>query len=335
MTNSTVTPEAERQVAAPKRPRPPAHRWLSGRTAREYGIVPVAAALFVTLSICSPGFLTVDNLLNIGRQNAAIGIIACAGTLVIIAGGFDLSVGALYFLCGVASAYCAVHISVPVGLLGGIALGALLGLLNGELSTRLKISSFLATLATSLAFAGVGAALTKGFAISVPDQSFATLGNGGIGKVPYSVLILGVIAVILQLVLWRGVLGRYIFAVGGNPEAARNSGINVDAVRVITFVISGAAAGLAGVIEASSVSSGGAETGTSLPLTAIAAIALGGTSIYGGVGAVWRSLLGVLLLAMIHNGLDLLSVASYYQDIVEAGLIVIAVAVNALAPKTQ
>ncbi|MCW3015997.1 MAG: inner-rane translocator [Solirubrobacterales bacterium] len=303
----------------------------SAYLAREYGIALVVVALFVTLSIASPNFLTTDNLLNLLRQNAAIGIIACAGTLVVIAGGFDLSVGAVYFLSGIVAAWVAVHVSVPLGLLSGVVLGGVLGLVNGELATRLKISTFLATLATSLAFAGVGAALTKGFAISVADPSFAKFGNGGLGNLTYPVIIFVVTAVVLQVLLWRGVAGRYIFAVGGNAEAARNSGVRVDTIRVVTFVVSGIAAGLAGVLDASTVSSGGSDTGVSLPLTAIAAVALGGTSIYGGAGAVWRTVLGVLLLAMIANGLDLVSVASYYQDILKGALIVVAVAVNSLA----
>jgi ribose transport system permease protein len=314
-------------------PEAPRGRRLTAEHVRDYGIIVVFVLLFVVLSITSPSFLSVDNLLNIVRQNAAVGIIACAATLVIIGAGFDLSVGAVYFLAGVASAWLAVHVSVPVAFAGGIGVGLALGAFNGLLSTVLGISSFLATLATSLVFAGAGAAITKGFPISVTDTSFAQLGTGGFGRLTYSIIVFALVAIVLQLVLTRTTFGRYIFAVGGNAEAARNSGVRVNTIRVATFVICGAAAGLAGVIDASTVSSGGNDDGASLVLASVAAVALGGTSIFGGIGAVWKTVLGVLLLAMIANGFDLLSIASYYQDMFEGFVIIVAVAVNSLALK--
>ncbi len=312
-------------------PEAPRGRRLTAEHVRDYGIIVVFIVLFIVLSITSPSFLSVDNLLNIVRQNAAVGIIACAATVVIIGAGFDLSVGAVYFLAGVASAWLAVHVNVPVGFLGGVAVGLLLGGFNGLLSTTLGISSFLATLATSLVFSGAGAAITKGFPISVSDTSYGTLGTGGFGRLTWSIIVFAVVAIVLQLMLTRSVFGRRVFAIGGNAEAARNSGVRVDRIRVITFVISGAAAGLAGVIDASTVSSGGNDSGASLVLASIAAVALGGTSIFGGMGAIWRTVLGVLLLAMIANGFDLLSIASYYQDMFEGFVIIVAVAVNSLA----
>jgi ribose transport system permease protein len=318
---ATIAPEATRG------------RRLTAEHVRDYGIIVVFIILFIVLSVTSPSFLSVDNLLNIVRQNAAVGIIACAATLVIIGAGFDLSVGAIYFLAGVASAWLAVHVNVPLALIGGVAVGFALGAFNGILSTTLGISSFLATLATSLMFAGAGAAITKGFPISVTDPGFSKLGTDGFGRVTYSIIVFAVVAIVLQLVLTRTAFGRYVFAVGGNAEAARNSGVRVDRIRVATFLISGAAAGLAGVIDASTVSSGGNDSGASLVLASIAAVALGGTSIFGGIGAVWKTVLGVLLLAMISNGFDLLSIASYYQDMFEGFVIIVAVAVNSLAIK--
>jgi ribose transport system permease protein len=312
-------------------PEAPRGRRLTAEHVRDYGIIVVFVVLFIVLSITSPSFLSVDNLLNLVRQNAAVGIIACAATLVIIGAGFDLSVGAVYFLAGVASAWLAVHVNVPIAFLGGVAVGLVLGAVNGVLATALRISSFLATLATSLVFAGAGAAITKGFPISVSDEGFATLGTGGFGRLTWSVIVFAAVAIVLQLVLTRTTFGRYIFAVGGNAEAARNSGVRVDRIRVATFIICGAAAGLAGVIDASTVSSGGNDSGASLVLASVAAVALGGTSIFGGIGAVWKTVLGVLLLAMISNGFDLLSIASYYQDMFEGFVIIVAVAVNSLA----
>jgi ribose transport system permease protein len=316
---------------------PPARTWHRGRIdfsqVRDYGIVFVFVALFLVLSFTSPGFLTTTNIFNLLHQNAAVGIISCAATLVIVAAGFDLSVGAVYVVGGVVSAWAAIHISVPVGLVGGVLVGGVLGLFNGLITTQLRISSFLATLATSLAFSGAAVAITQGFPITVSDSSYAQLGNGGIGEVTWPVIIFAAVAIVLQLLLSRSVFGRYVYAVGGNTEAARNSGVRVDTVRIVTFVVSGLAAALGGVIDASTVSSSSTEGGGELALTAIAAVALGGSSILGGAGAVWRTVLGVLLLAMIANGFDLLGVASYYQDMVKGAIIVVAVAVNSAATR--
>jgi ribose transport system permease protein len=297
------------------------------------GILIVLVALFITLAASSSAFATERNLLNLLQQNAAVGIISCAATIVIIAGGFDLSVGAIYVVGGVISAWLAVHVSVPVGLLSGIACGAVLGAINGVLATRLRISSFLATLATSLVFSGSAVAITKGFPIAVSDPSYGTLGSGSVGSVPYPVLFFVGAAALLQLMLSQSVLGRYIFAVGGNKEAARNSGVRVDLVVFTTFVVAGVAASLGGVLDASTVATGSTDVGAELALTSIAAVALGGTSIFGGVGSVWRTVAGVVVLAMIGNGFDILGLAAYYKDIVEGAIIVVAVASNSLAAR--
>lgn len=306
---------------------------LRSEHVRQYGIIVVFIALFVVLSLTSPAFLSVNNLLNLLHQNAAVGIISCAATLVIILAGLDLSVGSVYIVGGVVAAYGAVHISVPVGIILGVLAGAVLGTLNGLITTKLRISSFLATLATSLVFSGAAVAITKGVAIAVATPSFGVLGNGGIGRVTYPVIIFAIFAVICQLVLSRTVYGRYIYAIGGNAEAARNSGIRVDLIRLTTFILCGFAAALGGVLDASTVFSGTTDSGSQLALASVAAIALGGTSIFGGIGSIWRTVLGVLLLAMIQNGFDLLSVASYYQDMVEGGIIIIAVAINSFAAR--
>ena len=223
---------------------------LDATHVRKYGIIVVFIALFITLSAVSPKFLSVNNLLNLLQQNASIGIISCAATLVIIAAGLDLSVGAIYIIGGVIAAYGAVHVGVPFGLVLGILSGAVLGTINGLLTTKLRISSFLATLATALAYTGVAVAITKGVAISVAGSSFGTLGNGGIGRVTYPVIIFALVAAGCQLLLSRTVFGRYIYAIGGNAEAARISGIRVDLIRLATFILVGLAASLGGVLDA-------------------------------------------------------------------------------------
>ncbi len=293
---------------------------------RDYGIVVFFLALFTALSLLSNVFFSKTNFLNILDQTAPAGIIACAMTLVIIGGGFDLSVGAVFALGGVAAAQTASHIGVWEAMFVGSLFGAGLGIVNGLLITVGRINSFIATLASSFMFYGLGQVMTGGFLVTESNPSFASLGNNGFAGVRYSIWLFAAVAVCAAVILSRSTLGRYIFAVGGNTEAARLSGIRVNLVRVATFALSGLAAGIAGVLVASRISQGQANSGSDLTLTVIAAVVIGGTSILGGEGAIWRSVLGVLLLALIGNGFNLLNIDPVYQQIVEGGIIVLAVA---------
>jgi ribose transport system permease protein len=298
---------------------------------RDYGILVVIVALFAALSIGSSHFLRTNNLLNLLYENAQVGITACAVTPVILAGNFDLSLGSIYALTGVLAADAANDWGVGWGIIVPLVAGAALGLVNGLLVSKLRINSFLATLATSLAFGGAAVAISGGLLIQVSKSSFVVLGQDSVGSVQYSVIVFVAVAVILQLVMSRTVFGRHCYGVGGNPRAARLSGLRTDRYVIATFTIGGLGAGLAGLLNASATGSGDSSAGTTLALTAIAAVALGGTSIFGGVGAVWRTVIGVLVLALVVNGFDLLGVAAFYQDIVEGALIVVAVAVSSLA----
>jgi ribose transport system permease protein len=296
---------------------------------RDYGIVVFFLGLFTALSLLSNVFFSKTNFLNILDQTAPAAIIACAMTLVIIGGGFDLSVGAIFALGGVVAAQTAPHIGVWEGMVVGSLFGLGLGIVNGLLITIGRINSFIATLASSFMFYGLGQVMTNGFLVTVTKPSFQGLGNNGFAGIKYSIWLFAAVALCAALILTRSVLGRYIFAVGGNAEAARLAGIRVNVIRVTTFALSGLAAGIAGVLVASRISQGEADSGSDLTLTTIAAVVIGGTSILGGEGAVWRSVLGVLLLALIGNGFNLLNVNPVYQQIVEGGIIVLAVAFDA------
>ena len=312
-------------------------RWLSQRRiraqhVRDYGIVVFAVALFIYFSIASSVFLTSQNLLNLVFQNATIGIAACAVTFTIIAGNFDLSLGAIFVLSEVLAAWAAVHWGVwwafPVAIVSGMAMG----LINGLLVTKLRVNAFLATLASALVFGGIAVGVTNGGLLITPSSSvFTFLGQHRAGGIQYPVIIFVVVAIVLQLVLAYTVFGRHLYGVGDNRNAARLSGLKVDRTVIITFVLTGAACGLAGLIDASTTGSGTSDMsglGGSLALLAIAGVALGGSSIFGGVGSVWRTVLGVLMLGMITNGFDLLAVADYWQNIVRGILIIIAVAIG-------
>lgn len=297
----------------------------------EYGIVFSFVALFVALSIMSEQFLTTGNVLNILDQWTSVGIIAFAGTLVLIAGGFDLSAGAVFAISGVVAAEVANSSSVPLGVAAGIGIGLGLGIANGFLVTVARINPFIATLASAIVIRGLALIITGGFIVTVNDRSFSSIARNSLFTARLSVFYLIGFGLLAAFLLKATIFGRYIFAVGGNAEAARLSGVRVDAVRGATYAISGLAAGIAGVIGASRVQSGQADVGIGLELTAIAAVVLGGTSILGGAGAIWRTALGIMMLAMIGNGLNLLAVDPIYQEIVQGGIILVAVAIDAWA----
>lgn len=297
---------------------------------RDLGILVTFFALFVTLSISSPAFLTQANLLNIADQWAALGIVACGTTLVFIAGGFDLSVGATFGLAGVVAAKVSLEVDVVVGLLSGVVCGALIGLVNGVLTTTGRINALIATLATSVIITGLALAISGGKLMSVVDERFTTLGQGQIFGVRNAVVVLALVVLVLSVALHRTTWGRYLYAVGGNSEAARLSGLRVNALRSSAYVVGGALAGLAGVIAASRVGTGQANAGgTDLVMNAIAAVVIGGTSILGGAGAVWRTVVGIYVLALIQNGFNLLHVDIVYQRVVFGAVLLTAVGIDA------
>ena len=298
---------------------------------RDYGIVIVFVTLFVVLSLASPVFFSRVNLLNILDQWSATLIIAVAGTLVLIAGGFDLSVGSIYAFSGVIAALTVGHIGAWGAILLGVAAGLGCGVINGILATWGRINPFIATLATSIMIGGFALVLTSGNLISVLGNGhFTVLGRSDFETIKYSVWTLLAFTLLCGYLLSRTTYGRRVYASGGNPEAARLSGVRVNLVKASTFALSGTAAGIAGVIVASRVATGQADSGgLGIALDAVAGIVIGGTSILGGAGAIWRTVLGVLLLAMIGNGFNLLNVNSTYQRIFQGAIILFAVGVDA------
>jgi ribose transport system permease protein len=304
-------------------------RGISIGTLWDYGVVISFIVLFVALSIASPAFLSSRNLLNILDQSAPVGIIACAATLVIIAGGFDLSAGAIFALAGVVAAKIAVATDPIVGILFGLFVAAVFGIINGLLVSGFQINPFVATLATGMMIRGLAVVLTGGFLVTVQNEAYSVIGRESFLGVKYSVWIFAAVIAVSWFTLARTSFGRHVYAIGGNPEAARLSGVRVGVIRTATFAISGAAAGLAGLIASSRVSTGQADAGSLIELTAIAAVVIGGTSISGGEGTIWRTVIGVLLLALIGNGFNMLSVEPFYQDIVKGAIIVVSVAIDA------
>lgn len=297
---------------------------------QDYAVLILIAVLMITLTLLSDSFLTGRNLLNILNQNAPLAIMASAMTLVIIAGGFDLSVAAIFAMGSVTAAWLGLHVHPAVGLLVAPFVGLALGILNGIAITTLRVHSFLATIATALIFKGIAIALSEGRLISVRLDAFTWLGRERILGVFNSIWIMVIFALILTFLLNRTTFGRRVFSVGGNEEAAILSGIRTDRIKIATFAIAGFAAGLASIITTSRVALGQASAGEGMELQAIAAVILGGTSIYGGQGAVWRSIAGVFLLALVNNGFNILGADPFFRDLTTGLIILAAVGLSAM-----
>jgi ribose transport system permease protein len=296
----------------------------------EYAVLLLLAAILIALAILSPSFFTFGNTVNILNQNTPLVIIAAAGTFVIISGNFDLSTGAIYGVAGVVSAWLAVTTgNVWLALLAAPVIGLVLGAFNGVVITKLRVHSFLATLASSMIFTTIAVLITGGSLITVTTPGFTALGRNRIGGIFIAVFVMIVVVALLWFVLSRTVFGRHVYAIGGNPEAAELSGVQVTRTRIVVFVLSGLAAGAAAAIGVSRISSGQPLAGAGLELSAIAAVILGGTSIYGGIGAVWRSVAGVFLIALIGNGFDLLNLNPQLKDMVTGFIILAAVGLSA------
>jgi len=298
-----------------------------GRLGSGAGLVAALILLFTALSILRPGFLTVSNGINLVRQISINGILAVGVTFVLLTGGVDLSLGSLVALTGVAAASFAhpaqFPVIVPVAI--GVFAGAACGALNGVVITLGRVAPFIATLGMMTAARGLALLISEGKPVSNLSAGFTVLGSGQVLGVPVPVLILCLVALAASIVLGQFRMGRYLYAVGGNQSAARASGVRVNRVKMFAYTLCGALAGLAGVVLAARITTGQPNAGVGYELDAIAAAVIGGTSLSGGTGGVGGTLLGALLMGVINNGLDLLNVPSYYQQIVKGVIIVGAV----------
>jgi ribose transport system permease protein len=300
---------------------------------RTAGIAIPFLLLFIILSISSGPFLHTTNLINILDQQAATLCIAAAGTLVLVAGGIDLSVGATYGLATVVAGEIAAHHSPVLAIAAGIAVGLFVGLINGLIVTVFKINALITTLAMSFVIGGLALKVSAGNLIVLsPSGGFFKFANAQFLTIPSAVWMTILFIVVLGLLLTRTTFGRYMFASGGNAEAARLAGVRVNMTRVVAFTLSGGAAGLGGVIDISRLlSAQAASGGSALSFTVLAGIVVGGTSISGGEGSVWRTAIGVLFIALIGNGIDLLGVDPLYQQIVLGLILLIAVGLDSWA----
>ena len=328
---------ATREVTVPRTEVGSPRRRVNVAVVRDYGVVIAFAALFVTLSITSGAFLTWSNLKNLAFQSAPLGIIAIGGTFVFIAGGFDLSVGASSGFAAIIAGK--LFLSTGIGVWPSMAIGALVGLGcgvgNGLLVTVGRVNAFIATLATSIIIYGFAQVITGGNLVSVDANSWSTLGLGNFLGIGYPVYVWLVFALVGGFLLSRTMFGRYTYAVGGNREAARLAGVRVDIVRATTFAFSGLAAGVAGVILFSEVGTAQWNANSGIEFDSITAIVLGGTSLLGGEGAIWRTVLGAFFLQMIGNGFDLLGTTPQWQYVIKGLILAAAVSLDAWARRSR
>ena len=288
-------------------------------------------ALFVGLSIASPHFLTSTNLSSVVRQTAVINIMALGMTMIIIGGGIDLSVGSILAMGGLLGSM-AMEKCVPIipAVFVGILTGLVCGFLNGLMTTQLRINPFIVTLGTLGIYRGVALMISNGLPVHNLPPAFSYLGEGTLIGIPFVWFLLIVCAVAVHIVLERTKHGRYVFAIGSNPEAALYAGIPTSFHTMTVYTIGGALTGLAGMIEASRLMTGQPNAGQGYELQAIAAVVIGGGSLRGGEGTVIGTLVGAFIMGLLANGSDLLGISPYLQQAIIGAVIILAVAVDEL-----
>jgi ribose transport system permease protein len=327
-----VTPELDPDTDRTQdEPPDPKHRFggLRSQVAASHAFITLGLfiVLCVVVSVLEPIFLDPDNLLNILRQSSIVVIVAAAGTMVMVSGGFDLSVGAVVALAGVVAAQLAVSgWPIPLVILGAIVAGAFIGLINGMVIVGFRVTPIIATLGALYIAQGLAYIVSGGQAVVVGiPESFLTIGQSYVGPVPTPVIIAIVVTGVLWLVLHRTLLGKYAYAIGGNTQTAELSGVPVARVQTVLYVISGAAAGLGGVILASRLGSGQPGAAENLIFEVVIAIVLGGTALSGGIGTIHGTVIGALFVSVLGNGLNLLGVQTFYQYLVLGTVLVLAV----------
>lgn len=313
----------------------------SGAFLKKYAILGILLLFVAGLAALTGGtFLQVQNLLNVIRQVSHVGVIAIGMTFVIIARGIDLSVGSILGVSAVVGASLAqlpeasnkmfpgLALPAIVGILAGLLVGAVLGLINGWLVAAFKIPPFIATLGMMSAARGMARMYTNGRPLSKLDPTFNWVGQGDLLFLPVPIVLFTLVAVGGHLVLTRTRFGRHVFAYGGNEQAARVSGINISRINLGIYTLVGTLAGLAGIILAARIGSGQPNLGEGIELDAITAAVIGGTSFAGGIGTIWGTVVGTLIIGVINNGLDLMNVSPFLQQVVKGAIIVLAIIID-------
>lgn len=295
-------------------------------------LLTALVALILILSVWAPSFGTIDNMFNIIRQAAFVGIIALGMTMIIVAGEIDISVGSNVALTSALLGVLIAEQSVPIilAVLIVLVVGGLVGSLSGVMRALLNVPSFIVTLALYLSLRGFALFITNAFPNSIESDSFNYLGAGYFYSVPVPALILLALFLVFVFISRKTKFGRSVYAVGGNAEAARLSGISVARVRILVFVMTGVLASLVGVLLSARLASGNPGVGLGLEFDVIAAVIIGGASLAGGKGTMFGTLLGVLFVTVLANGLVLLGVNPYLQDVASGAIVLFAVLLGSI-----
>jgi ribose transport system permease protein len=295
---------------------------------RIYGIIATLVLLLIVVTAGNPAFLSIHNIFNMLSEWAPAGIMAVGMTFVILTGGFDLSIASGYSLCAVVAAYVGQTHAPLIAFTAAIAVGLGFGLANGLLVAVVRINPFITTVGTGFIITGISLVMTQNAAFSVNNDDFGVLGAGQWYGVPYSGMLLILFLLMFGFILACTVYGEAIYAIGGNYEASRLSGIRVRTVVASSYVLLGGCVGLAGSIAASQLSSAQANLDPGVIFDVLTIVVVGGTSLSGGVGAMWRTAVGLGIIATISNGFVLLNISPYYQSIIKGTIIVSALALD-------
>jgi ribose transport system permease protein len=304
--------------------------WIS-----RYGMALALVALVIVTSIWDTSFLSVNNILNLLRQWAPPGLMAVGMTFVVISGGFDLSVGGTYSAAAVLSASLVEKLGFApvVAFLLTLMLGTGIGFINGAVITRLEVNPFVATLGMGFVITGLTELASNATPVLVERQDFQTLGGGNLFGIPIPGLLMVGALIVGGLLLGRTVFGRYIYAIGGSDEASRLTGLRTRSIRTMAYVMTGALAALAGCIIASQLGEGQGDLGQNVELGVITIVIVGGNAVNGGEGAMWRTATGIGLLAVLGNAFDHLQVSTFWQQVIEGTIIILALAIDSFGKR--
>ncbi len=304
------------------------HR-LSGSTSLTgIGLIAVIILMVITFSILNPNFYSGLNLRNVARQTAILGIAACGQTMVILSGGFDLSVGMVIGLISVVSSLIMVEYGLWAGLLSGVLIGVMVGSINGLMVAKAGLPAFIASLAMFSAARGLALIISGGLPITDMPTEFGILGAGQILTLPIPAVIAAIVFIACAIIMKKTRFGRYVYAIGGNEDAALYSGVPVVRCKIAVWALHGGLVGLAAIVLTSRAVSGHATLGEGMELESIAATVIGGTALGRGRGSIANTFLGVVVMGILTNGLNLINVSSYYQMVIIGVIIAGAVYVD-------
>ena len=300
------------------------------------GMLVVFLIMFILLSIFVPYFFTWRNMIGLALSVSMVGMVACTMLFCLASGDFDLSVEGVVALTGVlAAVLISTTNNILLGVVGGILAGGIVGFSNGFIIAKLKINALITTLAMNFIVRGIGFIISGGSAVGIPNAGFFTLGNGQFLGVPNPIWINIIAFVIFGIMLNKTTYGRNTLAIGGNKEAARLAGIDVDKIKITIFMVQGLMAGFAGVILASRMTSGQPNSSNGFALDVISSCVLGGVSLSGGVGTITGTIIGVLIMGTVQNAMNLLNIPTFYQYVAKGGILLIAVLFDQLKQRKE